>query len=220
MNCGWQFEAQPAPPSGSSPGGGGLNQYVAQPGPPGPPPVGAAPPLPYYVTPPPVIPAKQRRIPSLNNRKTRIVVAAALVLLLVAGAATGAVVAISSIKHPSPAPTSEAAIRDSVAGARGYLNGAGVQLLADKDKGAPIYSATAKLDVQANTVSGTERVLYTNNTGVTLPDLVFRSAPTATAPPSPGCQRAAVRRPRRSRGRSCASLYRLRWRRERRPSSP
>ena len=194
MNCGWQFEAQPAQPSGPSPGAAGLNQYAtppAQPGPPGPPPAGAAPPPPYYVTPPPVITAKNRRIPSLNNKKTRIVVAAALVLLLVAGAAAGAVVAISSIKHPSPAPTTEAAMRDSVAGARDYLNGAGLQLLAAKDKGAPIYSATAKLDVQANTVSGTERVLYTNNTGVTLPDLVFRVY--ANSPPvSPNGNGAAV----------------------------
>ncbi|HEY5494486.1 MAG TPA: M1 family aminopeptidase [Candidatus Anoxymicrobiaceae bacterium] len=171
MDCGWQFEQdhpQPAPPS---PGQAGL--FAAGQAPPRPP--DAMPSAPgYYVTPAPVIEAKANRFPVLHTRRARIVISAALVLLLVAGVSAGAVVAISSIKHPSPAPTTAEAMRASVSQAQGYLNSSGRQLAAGKDKSAPIYSATVKLDTVAKTVSGTERLLYTNRTGVPLTELVFR----------------------------------------------
>ena len=172
MNCGWQFEQYHPPPAPPRPGEAGL--FGPGQGPPLPPPGTMPPPPSYYVTPPPVPVVKAYRYPVLHTRRARVVISVALVLLLVAGVSVGAVVAISSIKSPSPAPTTAATMHSSVSEAQDYLNSSGRKLLGEKDKGAPIYSATVKLDTAAKTVTGTERLLYTNRTGVPLTELVFR----------------------------------------------
>ena len=177
LTCGWMFEDRSQPP-----------QTIAAA--PGAQPVQPAGPVPVtlpdgsqgaYHQPrprPPVSRPRPARQPVVervkNSRRALGVIAACLVLLLVAGGAFGLVTWLKSIKRPVPLPATAAAMRASVAQDEGYLNERGKALALGRNKNAPIYSVSAKLDTVANSVSGTERLLYTNNTGVALSEIVLR----------------------------------------------
>ena len=103
-----------------------------------------------------------------------VIVAGVLAFLLVAGAVAGIVVGTRHGGQAGPMPTTAEAMRSSVAAADGYLTGAGKALALGRTKGAPIYSVSSKLDADAATVSGSERILYTNTTGATLSEIVLR----------------------------------------------
>lgn len=109
-----------------------------------------------------------------QSRLARGIVAACLVVLLLAGGAIGLILGLKSIKHSVPLPATAAAMRASVAQDEEYLNERGKVLASGRTRGAPVYSVSAKLDTIENSVSGTERLLYANNTGVVLNELVFR----------------------------------------------
>jgi hypothetical protein len=108
------------------------------------------------------------------SRAARGILAACLAVILIAGGAVGLVVGLRSIKHPAPLPLTAAAMRASVALDEEYLTERGKTLASGRTKNAAIYSVSAKLDTTADIVSGTERLLYTNNTGVPQNELVLR----------------------------------------------
>lgn len=126
--------------------------------------------------PAPVTPPQAAEKPVRKPRRdmTKVLIILAVIVVLAAGAVAGVVVAMRLTRHAAPMPTTAAEMRDAVTGAQDYLNGSWKNLASGRVKGATIYSVTTKLDTDTNTVGGTARILYTNNTGVSLSEIILR----------------------------------------------
>jgi hypothetical protein len=109
-----------------------------------------------------------------RRRGWMIALAILLVVLLVAGGVAGAVLGLRGEKKAAPLPATAAQMKASLPAAQEYLNSHWRSLAPARVKGAPIYSVSAKLDTSNFTLSGTERVLYTNTTSASMNEIVLR----------------------------------------------
>ncbi len=116
------------------------------------------------------------RLETRRKRGTAVAVTAAvLVALLVLGAGALALVYLVKPGKSAPAlPSTAAQLRASVDECEEYLNDKGAALASGRAKDAPVYSVEARLDTKESSISGKEKVLFTNRTPDTLREIVFR----------------------------------------------
>jgi hypothetical protein len=112
--------------------------------------------------------------PAKKRGHTLIIVAAVVVTLLVAGGVAAAVIGLGGGEKAQPLPTTVAEMKASVQSDQDYLNSHWKTLAPGRVKGAPVYSVSTKLDTANFTLSGTERVLYTNTTTSSMNEVVIR----------------------------------------------
>jgi hypothetical protein len=101
------------------------------------------------------------------------IVASIVVLLMLAGGITAVVVVLDQPAEVD-LPQTVSELKSSVNEAEKYLNENSRSLSGGRAENAPIYSVSAVLDTKDNNVSGEETVLFTNRTGDTLEEILFR----------------------------------------------
>lgn len=114
------------------------------------------------------------QVPKRKGRAPWIAIAAILVVLLIAGGTLAAVLILRGGEAARPLPTTVEQMKASVLDAQEYLSSHWKTLAPMRSKGAPVYSVDAKLDTTAHSISGKALILYTNNAGTALQEVVLR----------------------------------------------
>ncbi|MBU4489689.1 MAG: M1 family metallopeptidase, partial [Actinobacteria bacterium] len=101
------------------------------------------------------------------------IIASVVVLLMLAGGITALVIVLN---RPAEVdlPLTVSELKSSIGEAQKYLNEKGRSLSKGRVEDAPIYSVSARLDTGDSSLSGEETVLFTNRTGDSLEEMVFR----------------------------------------------